>query len=661
MNKLFFLILIFINTAFSKDVDTLKSYRLGEVEITDKKQNISKIKKAEIVDVPYYIIQNSDVMSVSDLQAYIPSAFVRTNSRGESMLFVRGAGERQLGLFFDGMYMNIPWDNRLDLTFVPSDIIGNIRVNKSANSILYGPNVLGGAVSISSIERTNKGYGLNLRVQGGEGNSQKYSVLHDGKIGEFNYITAVSYFSSDGFLMSEDAPNFEYNQNNSSALRSNSFQERTNIYFRGEYEFDDHTTIGASYSFTKQNKGVAPEIFEGEDARFWRYPDRNRNIINLNSEHIFNDKWQARTTFWYDMFFQEINSYNSFAYNQINENQKDEDNTLGTRISLSYILNKNNRFTTVINGFSTNHKEIINEDPASEFSQNTLSAGLEYSGKLSKLEINSGVGIDYNQTPKTGVFEEAEGNSQSDIAGFLSFKYLITDEIAVGISSSRRTRFPTMREQYSGALGKFKVNPDLNPESGFLNELSFIYAGENLSFNIAGFVNLYDDLIERIRLSESQDSLLRRMRVNYAKATISGIDISMNYKPVRNANIDLYFTYLNTQAEQNGEEIKHLSNKPEILSSLIASYRFRFGLKPQFEIQYTGNQYEPSPFADGKFEEIDKSLIFNIRLLYAINLKYLPYTELFIRVNNITDEYYLSQLGLPMPGRTIFAGINLRI
>lgn len=663
MNKIIVLIIFFSAFyAFASEFaepDTLKTYRLGEVEVTDSRAKVSKIKKASGADIPYYILQNTDVSSVSELQAYIPSAVVRTNSRGESMLFIRGAGERQLGLFFDGMAMNIPWDNRMDLSFIPADIIGNIRVNKSANSIMYGPNVLGGALSISTVERTNPGYGLNVKAQAGDGNNRQFSLLNDGRIGNFNYLANISYLSNDGFIMSENAPEDLGNQINSSSLRTNTDEERLNFYLRGEYHITEQTLVGVALSHTNQEKGVAAETFEGENARFWRFPERKRTFVTFNGIHNFNDLLNVKATFWYDDFSQQINDYKSFDYSDINEIQYDDDNTVGSRLSLNYSINEEHRVSFVFNGFSTTHKQQIDENPELEYSQNTLSTGGEYSGLLGNFELNAGAGFDYNETPLTGDFTEAEGTSQSDYAGFLSLNYLISDELAFVASTSRRTRFPTMREQYDGALGKFKTNPDLKPETGLLNEAGIIYAGKNFNIKAVGFYNLYTDLIERIRLSEDEDPAQRRMRVNYADASVSGVDINMDYSPLRNLNIRGFFTYMNTKAEEDGEEIEHLLQKPEIAAGINASYRLDIGLIPRLELEYTGKQWDND--INGDYVEIEPSLILNMRLAYSFMFGDFSMNEIFVRINNITDEYQLSQYGLPEPGRTFYAGFSFRI
>jgi outer membrane receptor for ferrienterochelin and colicin len=218
-----------------------------------------------------------------------------------------------------------------------------------------------------------------------------------------------------------------------------------------------------------------------------------------------------------------------------------------------------------------------------------------------------------------------------------------------------------MREQYDGALGEFKTNPDLKPETGSLNEAGIIFSFDKFSGKAVGFYNMYDGLIERIRLTKEQDSLRRRMRVNLGEAVISGVDINFTYFPISNLTLEGFITYMNSEAKQNGNDVEHLIQKPEIVAGLMSSYKFDFGLKPQFEVEYNGKMYDIDPESDGGFLELEPSLLMNFRLSYGMNFSTHLFAEIFVRVNNITDEYKLSQWGLPSPGRTLSAGVMVRI
>ena len=58
----------------------------------------------------------------------LPSTYVPVNSRREAIAFVRNAAERQVALFYDGAAINVPWDNRLDLSLFPAALAGSAQV-----------------------------------------------------------------------------------------------------------------------------------------------------------------------------------------------------------------------------------------------------------------------------------------------------------------------------------------------------------------------------------------------------------------------------------------------------------------------------------------------------------------------------------------------------
>jgi iron complex outermembrane recepter protein len=657
LSVLFFCILYSVS---SKDMDSLKTYRLGEIVRTAS--GIENLEMTSSVNsLQYYEIQNKDAFSVSELGKYIPSVMTQTNSRGETMLFLRGAGERQLGLFFDGVLLNVPWDNRMDLSVLPADIVGDIHVNKGSSSILYGPNVLGGAVNISTIERKNDGFGAVLRLQGNDANSQLLSLTHDARIGKLNYLLNASYENSDGFLLSSDDYNNLDNQNLNSKLRTNTDAERYSVYLRSEYKFSDETTIGLSFNHINAKKGVAP-LTEGSpsDIRYWRYPEWKRTIITLNGEQKIKDNFNFRAVFWSDLFGQTIDSYTGLDYKEIEENQIDEDLTMGTRLTLDYNLAENHSLVYVFNAFMSDHNETIKADDEekSSFEQKTMSTGLEYRGIFGNLIFSTGGAYDYNENPETGIFTDYKGISSSNPAFFAGLRYNLTDNLALYANTSRRSRFPTMRESFSGALNKFKVNPDLKPETGLINELGLEYRNKDLFVEITPFASFYDNLIQKIKLSKDEDPQQRSMRVNFAEAFIGGVEMQFSYMPLNSLFINGFLTYMYSEGENEGKKIEHLEYQPELSGFFHTGYKFDFGLTPTLELEYTGSQWGLD--ADGDYDELSPYVLLNIRISYKFIINDIL-SEFFVRCNNVLDEAYVSKIGLPNPGRMFNIGLTTRL
>lgn len=646
--------------------DSIKTYRLGEIVAES-----SKISKSSIVGsvnkLDYYQLQRTDATSLTEISKYLSSAYVQTNSRGETLLFLRGAGERQLGLYLDGVSINVPWDNRVDLSTVPIDIIGKVFINKGTSSILYGANVLGGAMNISSLERQSEGMGWVGRVQLGDANTQSYSLTNDGKYRKLNYIANLSFSKSDGVLLPKDGLVDSLTQNPISSLRTNTDYSRLSAYLRAEYEFNDDFTLGLSYNHSNNQKGISAlsGILDStsKDLRFWKYPEIKRDIITVNSEYLITNNMTLKAVLWYDMFNQTIESFTNISFTELNQTQIDNDKTLGARISADYFLSENQNLVFALNALQSDHNENIQEgttEKVSDFSQQTMSAGIEYKLKFNEFLFATGLVWDYNKNPKTGNFVEHEGLSSSNFGFFAGLNYSINDNIDVFVNTSRRSRFPTMRESFSGALNKFVVNPDLKPESGLINELGVKYSNGDFLAELTGFATFYDNLIDQIKLRVEEDSLKRSKRVNFAKATIAGVEAQFAYRPFKCFFSDGYLTYMYSNGERGDEEIENLEYKPKLMGVISAGYKFDFGFTTSIELEYMGKQYGAGLNGEEEFLELDNYLNINLRLSYGFIYNDV-YSELYLRGNNLTNDLSYSKIGLINGGRMLLGGISVRI
>ncbi len=653
-----FLLLFAFSVAVSQtDKDTIRVYKLGEI-VTEGARGSQKIQPTKIKEVKYHEIKEQDAVNMEDLNAIIPGGFIQTNSRGESLLYLRGAGERSIALFFDGMYFNIPWDNRVDLSMIPTDIIGNLKISTGANSVLYGANVLGGAVNITTTERDQDGIGGNVGLQLGEGGRKYSSVKLEGKDGKFNYIGNLSFLTRDG-LKAPKNDKFDFNLDKEQVLITNSYSERITAYLRGEYEIDDENKIGASFNHIDGQQGAIPENYpDGITNRFWKYPEWLRSIATLNGEFKLSEILSVKGAIWIDKFDQTIEDYKAIDFQELNEKQYDEDITTGIRVNFSADLSEKDKLNFAINGFNTTHTEEIDDlqgnSVINEYSQMTSSFGLEYKRFLGDWVFTVGSSYDRFDISKAGVFTEAEGNSFDDIAGILGATYRLNESTDLFINFGKKSRFPTLRESYSAALGKFVINPDLKPESGLLSEVGVDYHGIDLDATLSVFANNYNDLITRETVPG--DSLNRKQRVNLDEATIMGAEVLVKYYVANNFDLTGHFTYMNSNGTVDGIT-QNLEYRPEIIAFLQADWRIYGGIDFLAEADLIGNQYGISDL-EGGLVPIDATTLFNLRLSYKTVYNENFYT-IFLRANNLLDQARKDKIGISAPGRMVYGGVNV--
>ena len=665
MTKLKLLTIVFFITmsAYLEAADSLKIYKLGEVTVFSNLQNLFTSKNVEI---NHELIQNRDATSFEDLKLLLPSFGIQTNSRGETIFTYRGSQERQTNFYLDGALLSVPWDGRADLTMLSPGIIGKIELIPLTG--LYGSNNMMGIASISTFERSSDGFGGTVRLQGGDGNMKNFEISHNGKIKDLSYVIVANWFDTDGKLASKDHENkFEdYN----SAFIINTFREQRNLYTKVVYAFDDLLDVGVSANYMKYSKGVIPEENKAiNKMRFWRYNDNQRLLLTLNTSSFLDKekKNNLRFTYWFDNLEQNIDSYDGITYQDRNGSEDSKDYSNGFRLIDIHKFSDYNFLTLAANALTTIHKEEVNKykndsltkKDIADYSQNLFSFTGEYNHRFfDLLSVKLGGEFDYAVNPKTGVFVEAEGTDFSSFGAIAGLDYLLKNNGFIFFNFSNKSRFPSLRESYSAALGKFKVNPDLKPETNMLFELGYAINNTNIlnDFNmqISTFANFYNDMIVKAKDAESG----LEMRDNIASAKIYGIELITSFEIFKDINLNANIAYMYSEGEDGEMDIEHLDYRPDLTAGMTLSYKNPIGIKSQLEIDYIGKQYASA--GNNVFDELDPTCFVNLRLGYDLSIKNLQF-DFFVRCDNLFDVYRQTKIGIPAIGRTASAGILFKI
>lgn len=648
--------------------DTAQTYRLGEVIVTA--DSLGRTPPVTLDRISIAKIDRTDATTVAGVAYQIPSSRIQTNSRGESLLYMRSAGERQIAVFFNGALLNVPWDNRVDLSLVPVNAAGGIEVSRGTPSVLYGMNVLGGAVNISSQELRSDGGLTEVVAQGGQNAVIGSSLTHVGRSGNLSYTGSIGYSSRDGYTLPEGAA-LPFNQSDTK-LRTNTDAQSMSLFGGGSYAFSNNASLGLSVHYIDAEKGVAPEGHIDDGVRFWRYPDWRNMTVSLNGSALFgSDKeWSLRGAIWGTSFAQTISQFTSDTYQTLAAQQKDEDMTLGTRIIFSRNMGES-RISLAVNGLQSAHDQrdfsadsvgVIDPAPVTpaEYEQQNYSVGLEYEGRFAdRLGVIAGASFDGISTPKTG--DKPARDPLSDYSAMVGATYDISSDVTLRGSVGRKTRFATMRELFGEALRRFLVNPDLKPEQSVISELGADFHMEGWRVGLVGFTHNTTNTIDQHNVQTTSGT--KRQRINLPGSSGYGMELTGSLSAFNPFHLDGHVAYLYTRGHRpgsTGEDTTFvLAEKPEMLATVTAEYRFDFGLRPSVEVVHTGKAYSPN--TDNEFIQLDPYTQFNLRLAYGLTIPSMTANtamELFVRANNITNELVLPQLGLPGPGREIVGGVK---
>ena len=650
---LFTLSIFGFTTLFSNE-DSLRIYTLGEVNIQPTKQK--SLLENNSYSVKNFLIQSTDVTSANSLRFLLPSTSVRTNSRGESNFFIRGGGERQQAVYFDGMLFNQVFDNRADMSLLPMDIIGGISINPLGASSAFGSNVMGGAITLSTSERSSNGTDHVLRLQVDNNIGYLLSATRKDKTDYFSTLLNVSYLNTPGIGFSGFSDT-TYASNRDASIRDNTDRKRINMLGRVEFIGHETARVGLTIMNSKEERGVQSEAhLAPSDARYWRYNDRRRTsvILNAYSGDLFAKSFSLKSTIWFDNSQQTINQYSNDKFQNVMTKQDDKDNVLGVRL-LALNQTRIGDFTYSVNALTVNHDEEISTDLV-KFSETTASFGAEYTTKFSTdFVIKFGGNYNMNTTNLAGVFSQMEGVSRSNPSFFLQSSYNLNSSFSFFGGFSSTQRFPALREAFSGALNRFVANPELKSETGQLAELGVKYSVDDLTFQVTGFFNQYENLIAQVRLSFAEDSLRRRKRVNIDNATMYGLESTVSYN-WQDIQLIGNFTILESYTTKNDKQ-DTLDNRPNFLGGFILrKTEILSYFNGQIEVDVEGRSFQRNDANNSFFSEIAPSTYVNLRLGVPISFSAVN-AEISLRANNIFNSIRFSQLGIIDQNRNFQANL----
>lgn len=586
-----------------------------------------------------------DAASADEILRKLPSVHLPTNSRGEAIAFMRNASERQVAVFFDGADINIPWDNRLDLSLIPAGFVSSVRSAAGPLAPHYGVNALG-ALSLAPVTdfRANIAYGTGDRFDASFSSPLGPAVL------------GGSYTRRDGDPLSDEA-DLPYSQPGKK-LRTNTDRELGSIFGRITGAFGAHN-VSLSAFHVEGEKGIAPESNRASGARFWRYPDVRHSLISANVRSALGASTELNSVVWYQRFGQTINSYADARYDAIQSRQVDRDRTWGIR---EFFKHRSGPlvFAGSFNFLESTHRQrdIKYRDgrpPAVLpdrllYKQRNWSVGGEVEYDLSaNLKAEIGLGYDVVDYVRTG--DKPPVKKAQDWTGRAGLVFEPGDGWRLRGALGRKMRAPTMRERFGEDINRFMPNYDLKPEQILTAEIGVEWRGESGGFYVIPFIQDLDNTIDQ----RTVNSL--RQRINLKGSTVKGVEMGADWRPHPFVTLSGDATWTRVRRKDSSEgELNRIAEKPSLIAGLMADYRNPTGFSTGFEGRHYGRAYSADP--SGVLVPLKRSTSFNWRMSQSLPFRQREF-EVFLHINNIGDVLIEPQLGLPAPGRSVLIGLRI--
>ncbi len=609
------------------------------------------------------LIRDRPGLAIADLGPLLPSVRVGVNSRGETLFMLRGAPERHIHAYLDGIPLTIPWDERADLSILPADAIGGVSASRGAGSVLAGPGVLAGTVRLTLREGRHESGLTRLSLSAGQGGAFESGLLHERRQGDWSWLAAYSMSGKDSWRLPADH-GAEFNQA-AARERTNSDAGRSSVLFRAARDLPGAGKLAFSFIGVSGEKGVPPEIHIA-DARFWRYPLQQRGLLGASLRRSLGggERWRIEAGLSADLFDQEIRSFDDTNYNSPplagSDYETDSERTLFGRLKLAREFLERGEIAVGGSLRRSRHAERLTYGgPSLHYSQNILGGGAELRIGAGSWDLNADVGAESAATPETG--DKPARDAESAGAIRLSAARPLAGDWQLQASASRRSRFPSLREMFSGALGKFVPNPGLGPERQDLLALGCVrHRGRSrIEFTVYG--SRLEGGIEK-RAVPGETSQFQRVNVTAIRNL--GLEFIATLRPRKGLSVTLQSGLLHSRQREGGSYDAPSEDRASHLSSCVVTWLHATGLRFRVEGRMIGARHsaDSRPGATG-LARLPTQSSWNLRCGYLFPWTWLSArdVEAYLRLDNLFDQRIDSQLGLPAPGRMLRAGIALSL
>lgn len=641
-------------------------FRVGEI-IVQAARPLTTTGGASAIEIKLDSLRMRAAPTLDQVLRQIPLVQVRVNSRGESQFSLRGSGSdaRQVAVIVDGIPLNFGWDDRADLSVIPTTAAQSLTIARGLPSLLYGPNVLGGVVEIGVArgmgELLPRGMRFDVGADHTGATGLAVALTLPVQTATTNWLlrAGLGHRQRDGFVRPEefDEP-FPADEDFRINTDLNHFDGFASISYRPVSGF----WADASFSAYQAERGIAPEAHIS-GPRFWRYPVASRGfgVIAAGTgerKSPFGGVGDVEVSLGLDVGHTEIDQFANSAYDSIAAEEDSDDKNITLRMRADQTLGRNGELRAGFTFTDINHDEVLKPGVPGSYRQQLWSAGLETHWQARRLGAGTrftfGGAVDHAATPESA--DKPPLEALTAYGGRIGFTSAITSSLLVHGGASIRSRFPSLRELYSGALGRFESNPNLEPERLTAAEAGISLHKGSGEVQVVAFHHVLDGAIVRIAVPNR-----RFQRVNRDRQVGTGIELLSGLR-LNEFSLSGDVVIQNTELtdERTGTESEP-EYQPDVLAGLGAAGPLPLLARFDVRARYTGRQSCINPDS-GVQSGIPSATRFDAEVSrsWRIQGSWTSLFELAVGADNFTDELIFDQCGLPQPGRTFRIQLRVR-
>ena len=631
-------------------------------------------------------LDSAGVVAAPTMEEFLrrmPTVQIRANSRGEAQPDLRGAEDRQIAIFLDGIPLTVGWDHRTDISVIPLTAVRKMTLYRGLSSMLHGPNVLGGAIEFD----VGRGTSLDTPVprflgavsvdqEGGSSAASTAGATVVRDAGTWVFRGGAGYRDSPGVTVPagtrDDEGLHQDLLRDGNQRRLNSDRRMADGFAAARYHGEGGAWLSSLVTVSDAERGVPPEAHV-DDPRLWRYPDQSRLFLTMSGGTGTRDtrvgQGDLEVSFGLDRSTTQIHEYATPSYSTVVDGETGSTMTLTGRILADHDFEFGPEVWTAFTVSNVSHTEDFMSGTSFKYQQRLWSLGGDVevgsedilgSGRGGATRWTVGASVDGSDTPLSGDKRPVGSIWDWGVRAGVS-RTAAGGNVLLHAGFSRRTRFPSLRELYSGALGRFRPNPNLRPENLMAGEAGVTINGDDSQLQIVGFHHRLTDGIVRVGTVTTGGAKFQRVNRDEVRST--GVEVltagnlgaltyggSFTWQRVR----------IRDPATSGRDELGEYAPALSGTVNLGAVVPGEVALTGFF--RYRGVQYCQNFEVTG-LDRMDASATVDLearRALYRGSGGSGWALEGTVGVANLTDSTVLDQCGLPQPGRTFRIQFNIR-
>lgn len=591
--------------------------------------------------------------TVSSAVNTLPGVNLSRNSRNEDIVYVRGFDARQVPLFLDGIPQYVPYDGYVDFARFTTFDLSEIRVAKGAASLLYGPNIMGGAINLVTRKPSRELEG-NVRIGAATGSERKLAANLGSNQGLWYFQLGASYLDADSFALGRGFTDHKPSPTDTGDRRQNAYRTDRKGSLKIGFTPNDSDEYALAYSKQEGEKGNPVYTGTGKGARYWQWPYWDKESLYFLSSTDLSDELTLKLRLYADKYKNGMDAFTNASY-AIPDGPRSiyDDKTYGSATELVSRHFDGHELHLALHYKDDRHVDKAAGSPDKKYRDVTRSLAVEDIIEIAG-DWRLRLGVDHEEREARQVYYWPTGTTRAT-NGLAELVHDLGPGLEAYASVARKSRLPTIKDRYSARMGSALPNPDLKPEEARHAELGLRgEAWEGGYAEAALFYSHIRNLIQSAIVPGSSCSGGQECNQaqNISKARHRGLELSLEQTLADRWKMGAAYTYLNR--DNLSDPHTPLTDSPR--HKLFA--HLSWFPHAQWELQATldaeeGREVSSSASAS-RYEKPGGFAIFGAKGVW----KPRPDLALELGASNLGDKDYELSEGFPMPGRTLFANAS---